>query len=106
MVPTDSDYISLGSFLHIERPARVQTARSSNTSPARHLLKPLHQPLPLQPRQPLDPEHPVELIDLVLVADGAQAVRLLGVPIAVQIPIADPHAGVALDLVADPRHRD
>src|SRR5438105_15896930 len=42
----------------------------------------------------------------MLGADRAQAVRLLGLPVAVEIPIADPHARVALDLVVDAGHRD
>jgi hypothetical protein len=41
-------------------------------------FKPLDQPLALQAQQPVDPELAVELIDLVLVADGARAVRLFG----------------------------
>src|SRR5438128_1413339 len=72
----------------------------------RHLLKPLDQPLALEPRKPVDPEQAVELVDLVLVADGAQAVRLFGLPIAVDILIADPDARMTLDLVGDAGHRD
>ena len=62
-------------------------------SSPRHLLKPLDQPLALQPGQPPDPEHPVELIDLMLVADRAQALRFLGSGMAVDIVIADPQRG-------------
>ena len=47
------------------------TCRPALRTP-RHLLEPLDQPLALEARQPLDPEHPVQLIDLMLVADRPQ----------------------------------
>src|ERR1700761_1812470 len=75
-------------------------------SAPRYLLEPLDQALALEAGEAGDPEQAVELIDLVLVADGAQAVGLLGVHLAVDILIADPDAGVAHDLVVDPGHRD
>src|SRR4249920_2689090 len=72
----------------------------------RDLLEPLDQPLALEAGQPPDPEHAVELVDLMLVADGAQAVAFFGLQIAVDVVIADADACVALDLVADAGHRD
>ena len=48
--------------------------------------------LALEAGQPLDREQAVELIDLMLVADGAQALRFLGLQVAVDIVIADPDA--------------
>jgi hypothetical protein len=72
----------------------------------RHLLKPLDQPLALEAGQPLDPEQAVELIDLMLVTNRAQAVGFLGLKIAVDVPIADPHPRVTPDVVVDAGHRD
>jgi hypothetical protein len=48
----------------------------------------------------------VELVNLVLMADGAQAVRLLASRVAVDILIADPDAPMTLDLVVDAGQRD
>jgi hypothetical protein len=58
--------------------AFLQGSANSPASAPRHLLKPLDQPLALEARQSLDPEHAVQLIDLMLVADGAETFRLLG----------------------------
>src|SRR4051812_5255414 len=72
----------------------------------RDLLEALDQPLAFEAGQPLDPEQAIELIDLVLVADRAQASGFLGVRMAIDVVIADPDARMAPDLVMDPRHRD
>src|SRR4051794_38119953 len=93
-----------GAFSRIA--VRKSTCAPSAASGPRDLLELLDQPLALQPRQPHDPEHTVELIDLVLVAHGVQAVGLLALHVAVEIPEADPHARVALHLVVDAGHRD
>ena len=72
--------------------------------PPRKFLETLDQPLPLQPGQPLQPEHTIELIDLMLMADRAQTVRLFGRDMALEIGIADADAGVTPDLVVNPGH--
>ena len=46
------------------------------------------------------------MIDLMLVADSAQALRLLGLYVAVDVVIADPDARMTLDVVIDTGHRD
>jgi len=51
----------------------------------RYFLEAPDQPLTLETGQPLDPEQAVQLIDLMLVADRAQALRFLGVKIAVDV---------------------
>src|ERR1700730_18018948 len=78
----------------------------STISPPRHLLKPLDQPLALEAGQPLDPEQAVQLIDLMLVADSAQALGFFGLRIVVDVAIADPDARMTLDVVIDAGHRD
>ena len=75
-------------------------------SAPRHFLKPLDQPLAPEAGQPRDPEQAVELIDLMLVADGAQALRFLGLDVAVDIAIGDPDARMTRDVVVDAGHRD
>src|SRR3954447_3056148 len=67
-------------------------------STSRQLLEALDQPIALEAGQSLDPEQAVELIDLVLVANRAQALRFLGLNVAVDILIADPHARMPLDV--------
>src|SRR6185503_212340 len=86
--------------------AGVVPGRSVSTSTPRHLFKTLDQPLALEAGEPLDPEQAVELIDLVLVADRAQTVRFLGLPVAVDVLMADPDPRVTADLVIDPWHRN
>src|SRR5689334_5648028 len=75
-------------------------------STSQHLFKPLDQPLALEAGEPLDPEQAVELVDLVLVADCAQTIRFLGLPVAVDVLIADPDPRVTADLVTDSWHRN
>ena len=73
----------------------------ASVSPPRHLLKPLDQPLALEAGQSLNPEQAVELVDLMLVADRAQSLGILGVQIAVEVAIADADVGVTPDVVED-----
>ena len=42
----------------------------------------------------------------MLVADGAQAVRLFRLHVAIDILIVDPDARMSLDLIIDTGHRD
>jgi len=44
----------------------------------------------------------IELIDLVLVADRAQAVGFLGPGMAVEVAVADADSDMTLDVVMDP----
>src|SRR6266849_140465 len=72
----------------------------------RYFLEAPDQSLTLETGQPLDPEQAVQLIDLMLVADSAQARRFLGLHVAVDVVIADPDARMAPDVVVDTGHRD
>ena len=54
------------------------------------LLPLLHVHVALQPADSVDEEHTVQVIDLVLKADGAQLLCLLDPFVAVQIEPADP----------------
>ena len=54
-------------------------------STLRRFLKALDQSFAFEAGQSLDPEQAVELIDLMLVADGAQALRFLGLQVAVDV---------------------
>jgi hypothetical protein len=57
--------------------------RPTSVSPARDFLETLDQSLALQ----VDPEHPIQLIDLMLVADNAQTLGFRGLRIAVDVAI-------------------
>jgi hypothetical protein len=72
----------------VRRNSAAYSAKS--ISPPRHLLKSLDQPLALQPGQPLDPEQAIQLIDLMLVTNRAQAVGFFGLRMAVDVAIVDP----------------
>jgi len=67
----------------------------------RYFLEAPDQPLTLETGQPLDPEQAVQLIDLMLVADRAQARRFLGLHVAVDVVIADPDARMTPYVVVD-----
>ena len=56
----------------------LRTPRNDGNSilAPRKLLKALDQPLALEAGQPLDPEQAVQLVDLMLVANGAQTLRI------------------------------
>ena len=71
---------------------------------ALELFEPLDQSVPLQFRQTVDPEDAFKLIDLVLKADGHQALRLFFIFHSIEpfVPHADPLR--ALDLLRDARH--
>src|ERR1700676_536913 len=79
---------------------------AKSISAPRQLLEALDQPLALEAAQALDPEQAVELIDLMLMAHGAQTVGFLGLRMAVDVVIADPDARMTLDVVIDAGHRD
>lgn len=66
----------------------------------------MDEPLALEAGQPLDPEQAVQLIDLMLMADRAQPLRLLGMGATVDIPIADPDTRMTLNVIIDAGHRD
>src|ERR1700738_1245039 len=86
-----------------QTPRRVHPVDPAFISTPRHLFKSLDQPLALEAGQPLDPEQAVQLIDLMLVTDGAQTLRFLALQVAVDVVIADPDAGMTLDVVVNTR---
>lgn len=59
----------------------------------------LDQAIAFQPRKPLDPEDPVELVDLVLVANREKPFGLFELLGAVEIPIDDADLRVTLDFL-------
>src|SRR5260370_25651927 len=83
-----------------------RTVFRQSVSPPRHLLKSLDQPLALQAGQSLKPEQSVQLIDLMLVANGAQTRRFLALRVAGDVVIADPDSRMTPDVRIDPGHRD
>ena len=58
---------------------------------ARGLGEFLHHAVALQPREVIDEQHAVEMVDLVLEADGEQAVGLQFLRLAVAIEVAHAH---------------
>src|ERR1700689_2063114 len=99
-------------FSSSRKRGEVNQTFASNSMPSRsfssprHFFKSLDQPLALEAGQALDPEQSVQLIDLMLVADRAQAVGFLDLSVAVEVVIADADARMTPDLVVDTGHRD
>src|SRR5260221_2282514 len=94
MAPNATCESSKASTDRAGRAGRPGSSPERGRAPA--LLEPPDQTVALQAGQPVDPEDPVELIDLVLQADGEQAVGRLDLRRAVQVLIFDAHAGRAL----------
>src|SRR5882724_4682474 len=87
------------------RTPRRSTEAASALSRLGLLLDLLHRLLALQPRQVVDEQHPVQVVHLMLDADGEQALGVLLDRLAGVGLVADLHPRRPLDLVVDLRNR-